>query len=138
MDIMRRDRFDLPLTTVSDAAVSAYVDGVDRLLSLWAGADEAMHRAIEADPDFALAHIGRARVHHIFGRAAEARASAAQARSLAPHATPRERAHIHIITSVIEGQPGKALAEAERHLDEFPRDALVLALLLGAFGLYAF
>ena len=31
-----------------------------------------------------------------------------------------------------------ALAGAEQHLDEFPRDALVLSLLLGALGLYAF
>ena len=30
------------------------------------------------------------------------------------------------------------MSGAEQHLDEFPRDALVLALLLGAFGLYAF
>lgn len=44
---------------------------------------------------------------------------------------------IEIIASVIEGQP-KAVAAAEQHLDEFPRDALVLSLLLGAFGLYAF
>lgn len=135
---MRHDRFDLPLTTVSDVAASAYADGLDRLLSIWTGADAAMDRAIAADPDFALAHIGRARVHQIFGRPAEARASAARARSLAANATERERGHIHIIASVIEGQPASALADAERHLDEYPRDALVLALLLGAFGLYAF
>ena len=54
---MRHDRFDLPLTTVSDVAASAYADGLDRLLSIWTGADAAMDRAIAADPDFALAHI---------------------------------------------------------------------------------
>jgi hypothetical protein len=31
-----------------------------------------------------------------------------------------------------------ALSAAERHLDDYPRDALVLSMLLGAFGLYAF
>ena len=31
-----------------------------------------------------------------------------------------------------------ALSGAEQHLEEYPRDALILSLLLGAFGLYAF
>ena len=30
------------------------------------------------------------------------------------------------------------MSGAEQHLEEFPRDALILSLLLGAFGLYAF
>src|SRR5688572_9973471 len=135
---MQRDRFDLPLTTVSDAAASAYREGFDRILSAWTGAEEAMDRAIAADPNFALAHMGQARVHQIFGRGAEARASAARARELAANVTDRERGHVHIIASAIEGQPAQALAAAERHLDEHPRDALVLSMLLGAFGLYAF
>jgi tetratricopeptide (TPR) repeat protein len=135
---MKRDRFDLPLTTSSDAAAFAYNEGLDRLLSAWTGAEEAMDRAIAADPDFALAHIARARLHQIFGRAAEARACAARAIALANHATDRERGHLNIIACSIEGQPAKALAGAERHLDEYPRDALILSLLLGAFGLYAF
>ena len=83
---MKRDRFDLPLTTFSDAAAFAYNEGLDRLLSAWTGAEEAMDRAIAADPDFALAHIARARLHQIFGRAAEARACAARAIALANHA----------------------------------------------------
>ncbi len=43
-----------------------------------------------------------------------------------------------ITAAAIEGQPRAALSGAEQHLEEFPRDALVLSLLLGAFGLYAF
>jgi tetratricopeptide (TPR) repeat protein len=77
-------------------------------------------------------------VHQIFGEAVEARAKAARARSLAARTTKRERQHVEIIASAIEGQPKAALAAAEQHLDEFPRDALVLSILLGAFGLYAF
>src|SRR5687767_13508398 len=123
---MKRDRFDLPLTTASEAAASAYRDGLDRILSAWTGAGEAMDRAIAEDPNFALAHIGQARVHQIYGRGAEARASTARARDLVANATDRERGHVHIIASAIEGQPAQALTAAERHLDEHPRDALVL------------
>ena len=135
---MQRDRYGLPLTTASEAAASAYRDGFDLLLAAWNGADDAFDRAITADPDFALAHVARARLHATFGRGAEARACVQRARDLASHATERERSHIHIIASAIEGKPAQALAEAERHLDTYPRDALVLLLLLGAFGLYAF
>ena len=69
---------------------------------------------------------------------ADARAKAKQARSLAAKLTKRERQHVEIIASAIEGQSAAALNGAEQHLAEFPRDALVFSLLLGAFGLYAF
>ena len=42
------------------------------------------------------------------------------------------------MAAVIEGKPKLAVTIAEAHLDEYPRDALVLSMLLGAFGLYAF
>jgi tetratricopeptide (TPR) repeat protein len=135
---MHQDRYGLALTTASEAAAAAYRDGFDRILSAWTGADEAFERAIAADPDFALAHVARARVHAIYAEGAAARAKAAHARKLAATATQRERRHVEIIALAIEGQSAAALAQAEQHLDECPHDALVLALLLGAFGLYAF
>ena len=79
---MRRDRFDLPLTTASDAAAAAYRDGFDRLLAAWNGVEEALDRAIAADPEFALAYIARARIHATFGQGGGARACAARAREL--------------------------------------------------------
>ena len=66
--------------------------------------------------------------------AGEARAKAMHARQLAAAASARERSHVEIMAAVIEGQPRAAMTGAEQHLDEYPRDALVL----GAFGLYAF
>ena len=63
---------------------------------------------------------------------------AARARELAAKTTAGERGHVDISAKVIECQQGKALAGAEQHLDEFPRDARVLSMMLGAFGLYAF
>jgi len=135
---MNRDRYDLPLTTVSDSAAAFYRDGVDRILSAWYGAGEAFDRAIAQDPAFALAHIARARIHQMNMEVTEARAKAAHARQLAATASERERQHVEIMAAAIEGKPSIALAGAERHLDRYPRDALVLSLLLGAFGLYAF
>jgi hypothetical protein len=135
---MNRDRYDLPLTTTSDRAAAHYRDGVDCMLSAWHGAEAAFDKAIAEDPSFALAHIGRARLHQLNMEGAKARAMAAQAVQLAAGATPREIAHVAIMAAVIESKPKLAVSGAEAHLEEYPRDALVLALLLGAFGLYAF
>lgn len=135
---MNHDRYGLLLTTASDRAAAYYVDGVDRMLAALHGAGAAFDAAIAEDPDFAMAHVGRARVHQLNMEGTEARAKAAKARQLAAAASPRERQHIEIMASVIEGQPKKAVTAAEQHLTEYPRDAQVLSLLLGAFGLYAF
>jgi hypothetical protein len=135
---MRRDRYDLPLTTASDSAAAHYRDGVDRVLSAWHGAGEAFDQAIAEDSDFALAHIARARVHQLNAEGAEARAKAVRARQLAANISERERRHVEITAAAIEGQPGLAMTGAETYLEEYPRDAMVLGMLLGAFGLYAF
>ena len=42
------------------------------------------------------------------------------------------------MAAVIESKPKLAVSGAEGHLEEYPRDAQVLSILLGAFGLYAF
>jgi Tfp pilus assembly protein PilF len=135
---MYTDRYDQPLTTASQAAAHAYGEGLDLVLAGWTGAGAMLDRALAADPAFALAHIARARVHQIQGEIAAARAAAERARQLLAHVTPRERGHVEIIATAIEGNPAAARPAAEQHLDDHPRDALVLSMLLGAFGLYAF
>jgi len=135
---MEADRYGLPLTTTSSAAASHYRDGSDLMLSAWPGVAESFDAAIAADPSFAIAQLARGRVHQMYAEVAAAREKAALARSLAPSCTQRERGHIEVIASAIEGQPMRAIAAAEAHLEEFPRDAIVLSTLLGAFGLYAF
>jgi hypothetical protein len=135
---MNRDRYDLPLTTTSGRAAAHYRDGVDCMLSAWHGAEDAFDQAIAADPGFALAHIGRARLHQLNMEGGKARAMAAQARELAAGGTSREKNHVEIMAAVIESKPKAAVTGAEAHLEEYPRDAQVLSILLGAFGLYAF
>src|SRR3954447_19328676 len=135
---MNQDRYDLPLTTSSERAAAHYRDGMDCMLSAWHGAEDAFDRAIAADGEFAMAHIARARLHQLNMQVGEARSMAAHARQLATNADARERQHIDILATVIEAKPKIATSGAEAHLEQYPRDALVLSLLLGAFGLYAF
>ncbi len=133
------DRYGLPLSTASDQAASAYRNGVDLLLSAWPGAAEAFDAAIAADPDFALAYIARARVHFFYADVPSARICIAKARELiARHGTEREQSHIDTLALGMDGQPVKSLAGALAHLDRWPRDAIVMSLPLGAFGLFAF
>jgi ElaB/YqjD/DUF883 family membrane-anchored ribosome-binding protein len=136
--MMNRDRYDLPLTTASDRAAALYRHGIDRILAAWHGADAAFDAAIAEDPDFALAHVARARVHQMKTEGAAARDKAAKARQLATTASRREQHHVEVIALAVEGQSRQAMQAAEQHLAEFPRDALILSQLLGAFGLYAF
>jgi hypothetical protein len=53
------DRYDLAISTSSDTAAHRYREGIDLMLSAWPGAAQALDRAIEADPDFALAYAVR-------------------------------------------------------------------------------
>lgn len=133
------DRYGLPLSTSSPEAASAYRDGVDLLLAGWTGTAETLERAIAADPDFALPHIARARVHAFYQQGDLARQMAALARELvAKRGTARERSHVETLALAIEGRLPEAIAATLKHVDAWPRDALVLSLPLGAFGLFAF
>lgn len=135
----RLDSRGLPLSTASDLAAERYREGVDLLLSAWPGADAAFDAAIAADPDFALAHAARARLHAIRTEMDAARARIATAMEIvARHGTARERSHVDILSLAIHGRSAEALRRALAHADAWPRDAVILALPLGAFGLFAF
>lgn len=133
------DRYGLPLSTSSHEAASAYCEGLDLMLAGWTGTAETLERAIAADPDFALPHIARARVHAFYQQGDLARIKAALARELAAkRGTERERSHIEALALAIEGRLPEAITATLEHIDSWPRDAMVLSLLLGAFGLFAF
>lgn len=133
------DRYGLPLSTSSDEAASAYREGVDLMLAGWTGMAETLERAIAADPDFALPRIARARVHAFYQQGDLARSKAALARELvARRGTERERSHVETLALAIEGRLPEATASTLKHVEAWPRDAMVLSLPLGAFGLFAF
>jgi hypothetical protein len=134
-----QDRYGLTLSTTSDEAADDYREGVDLLLAGWPGASEAFESAIAADPDFALAHIARARIHTFYQQGDVARKKATLARELAArNGSERERTHVETLALAVEGQIPAALASALKHLEAHPRDAIVMSLPLGAFGLFAF
>ncbi len=135
---MLTDRYGLELTTGSPAARDAYVVAVDRLLESGAETESLFAAAAALDPNLALAHAGRARCLALYARGDEARAAAAKARELAVAASRRERQHVEALALAIEGQPAASLTATLGHLEEFPRDAMVLAPATGVFGLYGF
>lgn len=134
---MQLDDHDLPIATTSPVAAGAYREGVRLLLSAWPGADGALDRAVADDPQFALAHAARARLHAIRGEGSAARTSIARAAELVAAASDREKSHIEVLAAAITGSP-RALELALRHADAWPTDVLILGLPLGAFGLLAF
>jgi hypothetical protein len=133
------DRRGLPISTVSGRAAERYRAGVDLMLSTWPGAAEALDEAIAADPGFALALAARARQHAMRSEGALARQRiAAAAERVAERGTERERSHVAALSLAIDGRGGAALEAVYRHAEAWPRDAVVLGLALGAFGLLAF
>lgn len=135
---MQTDRYGNRLTTSSAAARDCYVDGVDRFISANAGAREAMEQAIAHDGDFALGHVGIARVAQAGGDNARAHAAMAEAHRVAAAATERERQHIHAFTALIAGDSITARTRLTDHIRAHPRDAMALQPMTGVFGLIGF
>src|SRR3954470_9017724 len=115
-DGRHQDRYGLPLSTTSSHAAETYRAGIDLMLSSWPGAAEAFERAIAADPDFALAQIGRARIHSFYQQGDAARQRATTARVLVRRrGTERERSHVDSLALAVEGKSAAALASALQH-----------------------
>src|SRR5712671_3270501 len=132
------DRFGLPLTTQSAPAAESYGSGVDLLLSANTGGEALLDAALTADPEFALAHIARARLCQMQVRMPDAKAAAAKARGLRDRVSRREQGTIEAIALTVDGAGPQAMACLEAHVADYPRDALALSLALGVFGLLGF
>ena len=135
---MLTDRYGLPLSTSSTAARDAYVAGVDCLLSAAHGDLAHLARAVEADPDFALAHVALARARFLMADVPGARQAAARARELAGKTTPREQSHVDALCLALEGKPVDSFTATRAHLASHPRDAMVASPATGVFGLIGF
>lgn len=132
------DRFGLALTTSDATAAADYRTAVDLMLSANAGAEALLDRALAADPEFAAAHIVKARLCQVQARIPEAKDAAASARALAGQVTPREARQIEIVARAVDGNGPGAMALLEEHVPDYPRDGLALSLALGVFGLLGF
>jgi tetratricopeptide (TPR) repeat protein len=135
---MLSDRYGNGLSTASAAARDAYVMAVDLLLSANLGAEQAFARAIACDPGLAVAHAGLARCLQLMARPQEAKAALAPAMALAAELSARERGHVQALGLLINGRSAEALAAARAHLDDYPRDAMILAPCTSVFGLIGF
>ncbi len=135
---MLNDRYDNPLTTTSQSARDAYIEGVDSILSANAGGDRMLQRAIEADDGFALAHAALARAQQISAKSVEAVGAMTRARALTAGTSNREKGHIAMLGHLIDGDGPSAYAAALDHLAAYPRDALIAQPLTGVFGLIGF
>ena len=133
-----KDSFDQFVTCQSEAALKAYDHAVDCHLHAWPGALASIELALENSPDFALAHSMRALLMQSAGHGAEAREAFKQALPLAKALTEREQSHVGIINLILEGRATTALRHVRTHSDQWPNDALVMSLALGAFGLITF
>ena len=99
---MLADRYDNALSTTSEAARNAYVEGCDLVLTQWPGAVAAFDRALAADPDFALAYAGRARALQMASDMPAARAAIAAAKAFG-NIPERDASHIEVFNLMLGG-----------------------------------
>ncbi|MEV0179070.1 FAD/NAD(P)-binding protein [Streptomyces sp. NPDC050625] len=119
------DGHGLALTTHAEAA-AAYRTGLDRVLRVRSGAEDAFARSVALDPGFALGHAALALLGHECSAAVDVpRALADAQRCARERADERERSFVDVISRRVTGDDGdEALV---RHLGEHPGDALALA-----------
>ncbi|MFJ9821239.1 FAD/NAD(P)-binding protein [Streptomyces sp. NPDC101151] len=119
------DGHGLALSTHAEAA-AAYRTGLDRILKVRSGAEDALARAIALDPGFALGHAALALLGHECGAAVDVPRSLADAQRCArERADERERSFVDVVTRRVHGDNGDTALV--RHLDTHPGDALALA-----------
>jgi hypothetical protein len=120
------DGHGLALSTHAEAA-AAYRTGLDRILKVRSGAEDALTRAVTLDPGFALGHAALALLGHECGAAVDVPRALAQAQRCArERADGRERSFVDVVTRRVHGQDGDTALV--RHLDAHPGDALALAV----------
>ncbi|MGZ4429749.1 MAG: pyridine nucleotide-disulfide oxidoreductase [Nocardioidaceae bacterium] len=118
------DLYGLPLTGGTDA-VAAYNHGVGCLLRLEEGSVRALAASLALDPTFALGHAGLALLGHEMCAPVDVAARLRDARLHAQRSTARERSHVEAVARhVLHGDSAPLL----RHLERYPRDALLLSV----------
>jgi tetratricopeptide (TPR) repeat protein len=122
----RADRYGLPISTTSDRAAELYAQGQETVLSHGVEPAGYFEAAIAEDPDFALAHAGLAMVRLRDLHLPLARGGAETAVRLSASATRREQQHAAAVADATSGRGALAIERMREHLQEFPRDALLL------------
>jgi tetratricopeptide (TPR) repeat protein len=134
---MLKDRYGNPLTTASDTARNAYVDGVDKFLSGNAGSEEAFGDAINADPNLAVGYVGIARYRMLMGDRAAAGTAIQNARN-ATGISEREASHVEAFGKLVDGDAPGGYKAIRAHVLEYPRDVMIAQTCTSVFGLIGF
>jgi tetratricopeptide (TPR) repeat protein len=132
---MLTDRFGLTLSTTSSRARDAYVEGCDLVLAGQPGAETCFDGALSEDANFALAWAGKARAHQLRSEMPLARDAMGQTVGKVDRVTAREMSHVAFHSLLISGQAAAAVTAAKAHLNDWPRDAMILQPCTSAFGL---
>lgn len=128
---MSHDALGLPLTTQSTAAAAAFDHVVAGYVTYRADTAERLAALLQADPNFALAHVLKGYFlmlvykQALVPMACEAAHTAAY---LMPGATPRERAHLAALEAWIANEPDRAASIWQQIVDEHPRDIVAFRL----------
>ena len=135
---MLTDYYGNPLSTGTGLARDNYDIGLRAFLSANYGAEEAFSQAVEADPNFALAYLGLARSFMSSGQLKEAKIALKNAKNVLDGVTEREKSHFLCCELVLSGASAKAKASVDKHVSEWPRDAMIAQMNTSVFGLIGF
>lgn len=135
---MLTDFYGNQLTTSTGLARDNYDIGVRAFLSANYGAQEAFSQAIEADPNFVLAHLGLARSLISSGQLAEAKQSLEISKKVLDNSTDREKSHFLCCELIISGAAQKAREAVYKHVLDWPKDAMIAQMNTSVFGLIGF
>src|SRR4051812_33360643 len=123
------DQYELTVSTTTEAAAD-YRTALGRILRVQSGADEALRRAIAADPGFALAHVGLALLGHEYGLPVDVNAElrAAEGSAARRRLTARERDQVAAVRARIERPAPEGSRAVLDHIRAYPRDALMVSV----------
>ena len=121
-----KDRYDLPVTTGSPAALATYDRAVHGFLGWDAQALDVFRAAAAEDPGLALAHAGAGLCLFLEERFDEARAAIDAAKVAVGGQSARERGHVESLALLIGGKSAEAERVMGEHLEIYPRDLVVL------------
>ena len=135
---MLTDYYGNALSTSTGLARDNYDIGLRAFLSANYGAEEAFSQAVEADPNFALAYLGLARSFMTSGQLNEAKIALKKAKNVLDGVTEREKSHFLCCEFILLGASAKAKASVDKHVSEWPRDAMIAQMNTSVFGLIGF
>jgi hypothetical protein len=113
------------ITTCSADAAARYRQGLTLVVESSSDAEGVLGAALAADGELGVAHAALAVVLADRGIALDAAAAMARARVAVHLATRRERQHVEIVGSFVDGDVRRARALAAEHLLEFAGDQLI-------------